>query len=52
MGYFTDKYLPYYTIEERDRWEGDWELVEGIPYALTSSSVVHCKINLDVSKII
>ncbi|MDM7273131.1 Uma2 family endonuclease [Sulfurihydrogenibium azorense] len=41
MGYFTDKYLPYYTIEERDRWEGDWELVEGIPYALTSSSVVH-----------
>lgn len=40
----VNKYLPYYTIEERDRWEGDWELIEGIPYALASPSVNHQRI--------
>ncbi|WP_028950039.1 Uma2 family endonuclease [Sulfurihydrogenibium subterraneum] len=44
MGYFTDKYLPYYTVEERDKWEGDWELIEGIPYALASPSIIHQRV--------
>ncbi len=26
-----------YTIEDYRRWEGDWELIEGIPYAMAPS---------------
>ncbi len=40
----ADRYLPYYTVEERNKWVGDWELVEGIPYALASPSVEHQKV--------
>jgi len=31
------KYLPKYTIEDYKKWEGDWELIEGIPYAMAPS---------------
>ena len=27
--------LPHYTIEDWERWEGRWELIEGIPYAMS-----------------
>ncbi len=40
----ADRYLPYYTVEERNNWQGDWELIEGIPYALASPSFEHQKI--------
>ncbi len=40
----ADRYLPYYTVEERDKWQGDWELIEGIPYALASPSLEHQKV--------
>ena len=29
------KLLPYYTIEDWENWEGRWELIEGIPYAMS-----------------
>lgn len=29
------KYLPNYTIEDYQRWEGDWELIEGVPFAMS-----------------
>ena len=29
------KLLPYYTIEDWENWEGRWELIEGIPYAIS-----------------
>ena len=29
------KLLPYYTIEDWERWEGRWELIDGIPYAMS-----------------
>ncbi len=32
-------YLPHYTVEDYKQWEGDWELIEGIPYAMTPSPV-------------
>ncbi len=41
---FVEKYLPYYTVEERNKWQGDWELIEGIPYALASPSIEHQRI--------
>lgn len=27
--------LPHYTVEDWERWEGRWELIEGIPYAMS-----------------
>ena len=29
--------LPHYSYQDYCRWEGDWELIEGIPYAMTPS---------------
>jgi Uma2 family endonuclease len=33
------KYLPNYSVEDYNRWEGDWELIQGIPYSLLPSPV-------------
>jgi len=33
----AEKYLPYYTYEDYKQWEGDWELINGIPYAMAPS---------------
>jgi Uma2 family endonuclease len=35
------KYRPHYTFEDYKKWQGDWELVEGIPYALASPDFWH-----------
>ena len=29
------KYLPNYTYEDYCQWEGQWELIEGIPFAMS-----------------
>lgn len=35
-------YQEYYTHEDYQHWEGDWELIEGMPYAMAPSpSVSH-----------
>ena len=31
------EYIPRYTIEDYKQWQGDWELIEGIPFAITPS---------------
>lgn len=31
------KYIPAYTVTDYNRWEGDWELIDGIPYAMSPS---------------
>jgi Uma2 family endonuclease len=33
----AEKYLPRYTVEDYRSWKGDWELIEGIPYAMAPS---------------
>ncbi len=33
--------LPRYTVEDYEKWKGDWELIDGIPYALASPSLRH-----------
>jgi len=38
------RYPPRYTVKDYLRWEGDWELIEGIPYALASPSFKHQRI--------
>ncbi|QID33848.1 Uma2 family endonuclease [Pampinifervens florentissimum] len=30
------KYRPHYTVEDYLKWQGDWELIEGMPYAMAS----------------
>ena len=37
----AEKYFPHYTVKDYEKWEGDWELIEGVPYALASPSVKH-----------
>jgi hypothetical protein len=32
---FPNKILPHYTYEDYCRWEGQWELIDGIPYAMS-----------------
>ncbi len=34
------QYEEHYTIEDYKRWEGDWELIEGRPYAIAPSPMV------------
>ncbi len=38
------KYLPKYTLKDYENWEGDWELIEGIPYALASPTFEHQRV--------
>jgi Uma2 family endonuclease len=45
--------LPYYTYEDYALWEGRWELIEGIPYAMTPSpGFQHQKISQQVAYIL
>jgi Uma2 family endonuclease len=30
-------WLPSYTYKDYEKWEGDWELIQGIPYAMSPS---------------
>lgn len=32
------QYLPQYTVSDYEMWEGDWELIDGIPYAMCPSA--------------
>lgn len=31
----ADKYRPHYTYDDYCQWEGRWELIEGMPYAMS-----------------
>ena len=33
------KYRPYYTYEDYCQWEGRWELIEGMPYAMSPAPI-------------
>ncbi len=35
MGYIRTEDLPRYTYKDYVQWEGKWELIHGIPYAMT-----------------
>ncbi|MDX2003270.1 MAG: Uma2 family endonuclease [Chitinophagales bacterium] len=32
------KHFPNYTLQDYELWEGDWELIEGIPYSMSPSA--------------
>ncbi len=40
MGAIKTKHLPEYTVSDDQQWEGDWELIKGIPFSMSPSSGV------------
>ncbi len=47
---FAQRYLPKYTLKDYMSWEGDWELIEGIPYALASPTFEHQRLVLKIAR--
>ena len=44
-------YVEHYTIDDYNLWEGDWELIEGKPYAMAPSPMVtHQSINMKIAR--
>lgn len=42
-------YQEYYTLGDYQHWEGDWELIQGMPYAMAPSpSVTHQMVSVNV----
>jgi Uma2 family endonuclease len=35
----AEKYRPHYTYEDYCQWEGKWELIEGMPYAMSPAPI-------------
>ena len=40
MGLLKEEYLPNYTYDDYTHWEGDWELIEGVAYAMAPSPIL------------
>ena len=40
MAAVKKEYLPHYTYEEYVLWEGNWELIYGIPYAMAPAPMI------------
>ncbi len=46
----AQKYRPHYTYEDYCQWEGRWELIEGVPYAMSPLPVPqHQRVSLTLS---
>ncbi len=46
----AEKYRPYYTYTDYCQWEGRWELIEGMPYAMSPLPVPeHQRVTLKLS---
>ena len=44
------KYLPTYTYADYVRWEGRWELIHGIPYAMSPAPALkHQRVNMKLA---
>jgi len=53
MGVLKVQYLPQYTIEDYMSWDGDWELIHGIPYAMSPSPTSgHQRAGLNVMQVL
>lgn len=45
--------IPHYSIDEYLLWEGDWELINGVPYAMTPAPVIeHQRISQKIARIL
>ncbi len=48
----AEKYPVKYTVEDWKNWQGDWELVEGVPYAMASPRPVNRYILVRLSQML
>ena len=50
MGFaLKNEHLPHYTVSEWAQWEGEWELISGVPFAMSPSpSFYHQEINVNI----
>ncbi|WP_457601125.1 Uma2 family endonuclease [Hydrogenivirga sp.] len=46
------RYIPHYTVEDYMKWQGDWELIEGVPVALASPKYIHQRIVTRLASIV
>jgi len=45
----AEKYRPYYTYEDYEQWEGRWEIIGGMPYAMSPLPVPdHQRVSLNL----
>ena len=48
---FAKKYLPNYTYLDYEKWEGRWELIDGIPFAMSPApSIKHQRISAKLAR--
>ena len=53
MGTVRPEDIPHYTIEEYLLWEGNWELINGLPYAMTPAPVIeHQRISQKIARLL
>ncbi len=53
MGTPRDEDLPHYTWEDYKLWEGRWELIHGIPYAMTPApSIQHQAVSARIDRML
>lgn len=46
----AEKYRPHYTYDDYCQWEGNWELIEGMPYAMSPAPIpTHQRVSLVLS---
>ena len=46
---YNNEYLPNYTYADYKVWEGDWELIQGVPYAVSPApNITHQEINSNI----
>ena len=51
MGAMKDEYYPHYTYADYTEWEGDWELVHGVPYAMAPAPMIkHQRISNEIAR--
>ena len=51
MGVLKEEDLPHYTYDDYALWEGDWELIHGIPYAMAPAPMIkHQKISNNIAR--
>ncbi|MEJ5338615.1 MAG: Uma2 family endonuclease [Aquificaceae bacterium] len=48
----AEKYPVRYTVEDWKSWQGDWELVEGTPYAMASPRPINQRILIVIALLI
>jgi len=46
---YKNEYLPNYNYDDYKAWEGDWELIYGVPYAMAPApNITHQELNLNI----